>query len=450
VAGDTSEAIAKLLATDGKSAMGGQVADTEPPIVFLFPGQGAQYVDMGRDLYESEAVFRTEVDRCAEILQKHLKLDIRSALYPEAAQYPEAEKMINQTSVTQPAIFLIEYALARLWMSWGIKPSALLGHSIGEYVAAVVAGTFTLDDALALLSARARLINALPGGSMLAVRMDGNEIQGTLPPELSVAAINSPKLCTISGPTSLLQSFQAELEKKKVSSRFLATSHAFHSAMMEPMIPEFVELARRTPRHSPKLPWISTCTGAWITEADVADPAYWARQLRQTVRFADAVMRVCEIPNATFLEAGPGQGLTQMMSQQPAKPRQLIAVPSLDATNPRGRDRFSMLSALARLWIAGARPEWGVLHTQGRRRVPLPTYPFERQRYWADSSKSEGVDDAGDAQKTRVEINGTEPEAPLSRAAQSTLAETIIHEQLRLMNQQLDALRTTPARSRRS
>lgn len=388
VAPTVADAVRQLRQPDAKTDAHNRAPAAEPQIVFLFPGQGAQYVEMGRELYENETVYREEVDRCSAILQSRLKVDLRQVLYPEPARREQAEKEINQTWITQPAIFIVEYALAKLWLSWGIKPAVLVGHSIGEYVAAVLAGTFTLEDALSLLAARGKLMQALPAGSMLAVRLGGDEVLPHLPEGASIAAYNSPKLCTISGPTPVLEALKSALEAKKIATRFLPTSHAFHSAMMDPMLPEFTALAARTPHRPPTLPWISTRTGRALMPEDLADGSYWARQLREPVRFVEALEAVIKDEKHVILEIGPGQTLSQLARQHPAKPPTLPVIGTLGATDAPGRDLASMLSALGKLWTAGVTIAWADFsHRETRYRVALPTYPFERQRFWVEPVK---------------------------------------------------------------
>ena len=428
VVNDMADAVNKLRSNPEQavcSGMGG-----EPGIVFLFPGQGAQFLDMGRGLYDGESVFRQEIDRCAEILRGHLNFDLRSILYPKTNRH-QAEVKINETAIAQPAIFSVEYALAKLWISWGIKPAVLIGHSIGEYVAAVLAETFTLENALPLLAARARLMQSLPGGSMLAVRLDDETVSAWLPPEATLAALNGVQLCTVSGPTHVLKSFQQKLESENIASKMLATSHAFHSAMMEPILPEFTELARRTPWAPPKIPWISTCTGTWMKSEDLADPAYWSRQLRQTVRFGEALDRIIDGASGVLLEVGPGHALSQIIHQHPAKSPQVTVCATLDPASAPGNDLALLLSTLGKLWLAGVRPDWKKFYAaERRRRIPLPTYPFERKRHW-------------------VEPEPTGPSFPPSNACASKNSpeqmERIIQEQLRQMRNQLDMLQANEA-----
>lgn len=439
VASDIADAVVKLRSSKTQSLFSEKALQHEPSIVFVFPGQGAQFLDMGRDLYQGEPVFRAEIDRCSSVLSEHLDFDIRTILYPDTTNRSKAEVQINETAYTQPAIFTVEYALAKLWLSWGIKPATLVGHSIGEYVAAVLAETFSLEGALALLSARARLIQALPGGSMLAVRLDHQAVEAMLPAGASIAALNGTKLCTVSGPTEVLKTFQNELEAKKVTSRFLATSHAFHSAMMEPMLPEFTELARQTPWAAPKIPWLSTCTGTWMTSEDLSDPAYWSRQVRHTVRFAEAIEKVIQDPPRIILEVGPGQALSQMVHQHPAKAKEVVVCATLDPANNPTKDQAFMLSSLGKLWLAGVKPDWNGFHAnEKRRRLPLPTYPFERKRYWIEPvdspSTADTVQTGGAPVGSQASVDSrttdvtAQPPGPL---------ESVIHEQLRLMTEQL-------------
>ncbi len=393
VASSTAEALSLLRSPEAKSVFTGKAMTKEPSIVFLFPGQGAQYLEMGRELYEGEPVFRAEVDRCAEILRHHSNLDLLKVLYPETQGAESAETEINQTRLAQPTIFVVEYALARLWISWGVKPSILIGHSIGEYVAAVLSETMTLEDSLALLSVRARLMQALPGGSMLAVRLGAENVESLLPKGASIAVFNSPALCVVSGPTGLLQGFQKELESKNIGARFLYTSHAFHSVMMEPMLPEFAIEASRRPTQPPKLSWISTCTGRLMGPEDLAGGEYWVQQVRQPVRFTQALESIILNSHNVLLEVGPGQTLCQLARQNPKRPKDMSVIPTLGPVGEPGSDLVSMLTALGRLWITGADVSWeGFSANEERRRVPLPTYPFDRKRCWIDPPRVAQVD----------------------------------------------------------
>jgi amino acid adenylation domain-containing protein len=382
VAADTAEAIAKL----GDSSKSITAPTHSPKVAFLFPGQGSQYVEMGREIYDSEPTFRSAVDECAALLVPLLRHDIRSTLYPSEHERESASHEINRTALTQPCIFVIEYALAKLWISWGIQPSLLIGHSIGEYVAAVLAGTFKLENALHLLAKRASLMQDLPGGSMLAVRCGATEL--TLPDGIDLAAVNSPQLCTLSGSHEAILSFQKELEAKEIGCRLLKTSHAFHSAMMEPMLDTFTEEASMIPANAPKIPWISTCTGKEIDAATLADPGYWAHQLRHTVQFTDALATAFIEEDILMLEVGPGQALAPLARQHPNRGSTPVI-----STLPSSSDDFADLyQAAGELWKNGVAVDWmAFFKGQDRARLHLPTYPFERQSYWIDNSSEATV-----------------------------------------------------------
>lgn len=441
VAHDQANAVVRLREAAAKPLAGAAPAN-EPSVVFLFPGQGSQYVDMGRDLYETEPAFRDAVDRCATILHQPLGLDLRQVLYPTPADRASAETKINETWVTQPAIFVVEYALATLWQSWGIKPAVVIGHSIGEYVAAVIAETFTLEDALALLAARAKLMQALPAGSMMVVRLGAAELAGILPAGIAIAAINSLSITTLSGPTDILQGFQKTLEAKKTVAKILATSHAFHSEMMEPMVKPFTEIAARTTRNPPKIRWISTCTGKEMTATEINDPAYWARQLRHTVHFAQALESVITDERNIILEIGPGQTLGPLVRQHPARAANLTVLSSLPATPERGKDLDTLLGSLGRLWQCGGKPDWTAFYrNENRRRVPLPTYPFERKRFWVEPTHTEpqtaqlsgSVEFSNESPPTILSFPPSEPipmnaSSPQRRATLATQIRTTIKE----------------------
>jgi phthiocerol/phenolphthiocerol synthesis type-I polyketide synthase E len=371
-------------------------ADTQEPrqrpVIFLFPGQGAQHTDMARGLYREEPVFRQEIDRCADLLRPHLGLDLREALYPGPGTDSETSaQRLAHTALAQPALFAVEYALAQLWMSWGIRPQALAGHSLGEYVAACLAGVFSLEDALALVAERGRLMGGLPSGVMLSVPLGEEEIAPLLAPfagRLSLAAVNEPSRSVVSGPEEAMAELERELLAHGVDGRRLHTSHAFHSAMMEPILSTFAERVRRVRRNPPQIPWLSNLTGTWITAEQAVDPEAWARQLRSPVRFAALLGELASDPERIFLEVGPGRTLATFARR--------VAPGNLTVTLLRapaegveaGGDQETLLAALGRLWLAGVEMDWSGFHgDETRRRVPLPTYPFERQRYWIEGQK---------------------------------------------------------------
>ncbi|MBM4254542.1 MAG: acyltransferase domain-containing protein [Deltaproteobacteria bacterium] len=365
-----------------------RVADaTNRGVVFLFPGQGSQYPGMGHDLYRHEPVFRDQVDQCAHYLEPELQLDIRTLLFPAAEEYEEAATQLAQTALTQPALFTIEYALAQLWMSWGVQPRAMIGHSLGEYVAACIAGVFSLQDALTLITARGRMMQKLPSGAMLAVPLAEKELQPLLGAKIDLAAVNGPQLCVVSGPEREIAALDERLTKQGLSCRLLHTSHAFHSAMMEPMLQPFTSLVRSITLKPPQSPYLSNLTGQWITEAQATQPEYWAQHLRHTVRFAAGISCLLDSEPSVLLEVGPGRTLCDLASQVQSKHR-AQCLPSLPhAREKRGAQQF-VLQALAELWMTGANMDWaGFYQHERRQRVPLPTYPFQRRRYWIDPAK---------------------------------------------------------------
>jgi acyl transferase domain-containing protein/acyl carrier protein len=350
-------------------------------VAFLFPGQGSQRVDMARDLYEREQGFRQVVDECAEILRPHLGLDIRSVVFPSPADAGRAAQELVRTALAQPALFTIELALARLLASWGVEPEALIGHSIGEYVAACVAGVWQAEDALSLVAARGRLLQSLETGSMLAVQLAADQLGPYLGPELAIAAVNAPGLAVASGPRPAIERLRAALEADGVSVAALRTSHAFHSPMVEPVMEEFAGVVRRHRPAPPALPFVSNVTGTWITDAEATDPAYWARHLREPVLFGAGLARLLEREDRVFVELGPGRTLTGLVRLQ--APRTVTATHALAADG--GSDQEQLMTALAQLWVTGAGVDWeGVRAGERRRRVSLPGYPLERERYWVD------------------------------------------------------------------
>ena len=382
VCSDREDAVHALEENSSKRILTHEGKVRERSVVFMFPGQGAQYVNMGAELYRSERMFHEEVDRCAVILIPHLGFDLREVLFPVAEEASAAEELLIQTRITQPALFVLEYALAKLWISWGLRPSAMIGHSVGEFVAACLAGVFTLEEALQIVAARAQLVQAQPGGAMLAVRLPEMELASLLTDGLSIAAVNSPSLCVAAGPFEAVADLEERLEKQDVAARRLHTSHAFHSAMMDPVLQPLTQLLEKVRFQKPSIPYVSNVTGQWITDREVADPEYWARHVRQTVRFADGVSELLKDPEAILLEVGPGRTLCSLVSQRVAKGSNQMVVPSL--STPEG-EVPSILTAVGKLWLTGKQVDWSAFYSDERRvRVALPTYPFERKRFWIE------------------------------------------------------------------
>jgi acyl transferase domain-containing protein len=394
VAADVPQLRVGLQAARSQSAAQQQLRTDSAPvdpagIVFLFPGQGSQYVHMGRDLYRSAPVFRDTVDFCSDILKPHLKLDLRTILYPALGEEHEAGRLLGQTAITQPAVFVIEYAMAKLWMDCGIHPSAMVGHSIGEYVAACLAGVFSLEDALVLIAERGRLIQSAPAGAMLAVTLSEQDLEPLLSAEISIAAVNSPNQTVASGTDSAIAALETTLRNKKIECKRLRTSHAFHSPMMEPVVEAFVQYVARVKIHAPQLRYLSNVTGTWIQDDQVTDPGYWGAHLRNTVRFADCGRNLLRESNDILLEVGPGETLLSLLRTQlePRSARPMIA--SMRHALAVQNDRDTWLAATGRLWLLNSRLNWdGFYRGERRARLSLPTYPFERQRYWIEPKKS--------------------------------------------------------------
>ncbi|MBV8200688.1 MAG: SDR family NAD(P)-dependent oxidoreductase, partial [Acidobacteria bacterium] len=356
-------------------------------VAFLFSGQGAQYPGMGAELYAAEPSFRAEIDRCSTLLAAGLGCDLRDELFgpPPSAAPGDAARRLKQTALAQPALFVLEYALARLWMEWGVVPQAMLGHSIGEYVAATLAGVMALPDALALVAVRGRLMQALPGGAMLAVPLPEAEVAPLLDPRLAVAAVNAPERTVVSGPEEAIAGLARQLAARGLAPRRLETSHAFHSPMMEPILAAFLREVERVPLLPPRIPYLSNVTGTWITPEEATDPGYWARHLRYPVRFGDGVGRLLEEPGRVLLEVGPGASLAGMARRHPDRREWQPALASLPAARERKPESMVLLRTLGELWLHGAAVDWaGFYRHERRRRCPLPTYPFERQRFWID------------------------------------------------------------------
>lgn len=362
------------------------------PIVFLFGGQGSQHAGMGSELYRTEPAYAAAFDRCAVAFEPHLGVDLRATLYGAGS-----DVSIKETQVAQPALFAVEYAIAALWMSRGLAPSAMLGHSIGEYVAAHLAGVFSLEDAAAVVAARGRLMQAMPAGSMAAVQLPAPELAALLGPSspVEIAAVNAPGLCTISGPGEAITEFGKRLVAMGVDFRPLHTSHAFHSAMMEPALAPFEKLLQRLSLSAPRIPYISNVSGTWITPEQATSPAYYAAHLRHSVQFEPGVRALAADPATLFVEVGPGNALTSLARLTIGKDGARRVFSSLSHPQDRRPEVETILETTGRLWLAGAPIDWTAYYGESHaRRIPLPTYPFQRKRHWVDAQPA-GAPDRG-------------------------------------------------------
>ena len=385
---DRDHAAATLTEPDPKRIVTRSTRPERPAVAFMFPGQGSQYVAMGQHLSMTHTYFYEQVDYCLKILESYSDIPLRPLL-PLGKGPASQNAQIDDTLFAQPALFIVEYALARFWMDLGIVPCAMIGHSIGEFVAACVGGVFSLEDAIRLVSERGRMMHQMPAGAMLSVRLSESKLIPFLGPGLDIAGINGPALAVVAGPVGAVSELEKRLDASCVVHRRLRTSHAFHSEMMEPIIRPFREMVERVPRRPPSIPFVSTLTGDWIRADEATSPDYWSRHLRVPVRFSSGVARLRSTDWA-LLEVGPGNTLSTFARQHSAKYRGQLVVSSLPDKSLAQSDNETLLNALGQLWSYGLKPDWSRLYPdQEHRRIPLPGYPFERQRFWYESGAVE-------------------------------------------------------------
>lgn len=455
VAGDIATAAAKLrrAALPGES---GKPQTSRPPVVFMFPGQGAQYPGMARELYSSEPVFREVIDRCCAALNSDgaASFDILPYLLwdPEHSPFGATEAAVElaQTRLAQPAIFAVEVALARLLEAWGIRPTAVMGHSVGEFAAACVAGVFELEDAARLVAARGRLMQKQPPGKMLAVRAPAELVEGLLPKGVAIAAVNAPELTVVSGPTSSVDEMSATLAQRNLQFSALVTSHAYHSPMMAPVRSPLTKAVGSVRRSAAAVEFISTALARATSDQELSDPEYWGQQLMSPVRFSDSVTVAAQDEFRILVEVGPGQTLTTLARQVLARQGRRAIWPCLGPVQVPGSDIENLLAELGRLWVAGSAPDWARFQTGRHRRVPLPTYPFERKSFWVKPMPLDLGTERGDADAASAPVQGTAmAPAPVKadRPASMDLAdaERLIENQLALIAEQIKTLVEIPA-----
>ncbi|HJT58206.1 MAG TPA: SDR family NAD(P)-dependent oxidoreductase [Ktedonobacteraceae bacterium] len=414
-------------------------------VAFMFAGLGEQYAGMAQELYAQEKAFREAVDRCSDILKSLIGVDLREVMYPEAREQPgrpqgsslrgqqgpdlrallgrngqnqqplqgggvqgrgiqgrevqgggkprpyhtrdadDPSERLKSTALAQPAMFVIEYALAQLLMQWGIRPKAMIGYSLGEYVAACLSGVFSLEDALLLVARRAQLIQDMPAGAMLAVALSKETVQLFLDEQICLAAINAPNTCVLAGSVESIELLEERLEEQEIAFRRVETTHAFHSTMLQLLKHPLTELARSIRLHAPEIPYISNVTGTWITVEQATSPSYWAEHMCGTVLFAEGIARLLEETEHLLLEIGTGQSLSSFVKQQCNSERMAMVQSTLPSIYERQSDQAYLLNTLGKLWMAGVTIDWaGFYANERRQRLPLPTYPFERQRYWIE------------------------------------------------------------------
>ncbi|MCP4201928.1 MAG: SDR family NAD(P)-dependent oxidoreductase [bacterium] len=404
---DTEDALAALEERSPQRLLSATAESEDPSVVFMFPGGGAQYPDMCLELYETEPVYRDSIERCLEILSNLLDEDLRALMYPRGRDLEHAAARLERPLLALPALFSTEYALAQQWMSWGIQPAAMTGHSMGEYTAACLAGVLSLEDALALVTERARLFETLPAGSMLSVPLPESEIEHLLGSELSIAAVNGPEYCVVAGPDSAIAAVEQKLEQDEVECRRLKINVAAHSAMLAPILEPFRKFVSGIRLNPPQMQYVSNVTGTWVQGSEVTDPDYWVRHLRQTVRFSDGLEVLAREESRIFLEVGPGTTLSSLTRMHPASQQGHAVVSCVRHPQENVSDKQFLLSSLGRLWLAGKEIEWPRLHGESRRRrLSLPTYAFDHQYYWIEPGKLDyRTDEAREALEKLDDVN---------------------------------------------
>lgn len=391
---DIEHAAFVLSASEHAKIQSGIVPGKQPKLVFMFPGQGAQKIEMGRELWQTEPVFAEHLEACCRDFETYLGVDVKGVIYPSQDRALASSEYLCETLVAQPALFAVEYALAKLLNSWGIRPDAMIGHSLGEYVCACLSGVFSLGDAIRIVSARARLMQELPPGAMLAVGLSAEQACAMLSEETSIASINAPDLCVISGTQAAIDLLAHQLRADGVYCDQLKTTRAFHSDMVNPMLADFGRELANVKLNSPEIPFISNVTGTWITPVEATSPEYWLKHLWHPVLFSES-LRCASHEGASFiLEVGPGRTLSTLARRNAGIVKDMVSIPLLPGSQDRDySERYGLLCAVGQLWLSGAEPCWHKI-SDGRR-VPLPTYPFERVSCWPTSVKSETTFNSG-------------------------------------------------------
>ncbi|MCA4900411.1 MAG: SDR family NAD(P)-dependent oxidoreductase [Cytophagales bacterium] len=374
--------------------------------IFLFPGQGAQYIDMGLELYRECKPFRDLLDECFSIYQEITKVSLRDIVFSESH---DANALINQTKYVQPLLFSYEYALATLLKAAGVKPDYMIGHSIGEYTAACISGVFSLKDAMKLVTKRGALMQSLPKGSMMALMMDPEALPKILPKDISIAAVNATNMCVVSGTTEAIDAFEQTLNQQKIEGRRLHTSHAFHSHMMQPILDEFERAFKEIPINDPQTPYLSNLTGSWIQSDEIKKPSYWSAHLRNTVLFKDGLEKLVEIKNAIVIEVGPGNTLGTFFKRLSADARNKTSYNTLRHPQEKSSEVETFYTLLGKLWQKGLPINWSnLVGSTNSKRISLPAYVYERSKHWVKGNvyqMAQGVDAASTNQRLTEKLH---------------------------------------------
>jgi amino acid adenylation domain-containing protein len=385
VGGTHAELIDAIASKDTNLIGTRELHEAAPGVVFMFPGQGSQYVNMGRDLCASEPIFKQHFYQCCDLFAKEFGTSLRDIIFPKPGEEEQAAEQLKQTIYTQASLFTMHYSLAKLWMHWGITPDAMTGHSIGEFAAGCLAGVFSLEDAVKLVANRGRMMQELPGGSMLSVRAAEEDVLKKLPAGCSIAANNGPQLCVASGPHEAIAKLQAELENDGITCKLLVTSHAFHSPMMEAIVAPYRKVVESVKLNAPRIPIISTVTAEWLKDDEAVSSKYWSDHLRATVRFAQAVKFAWSDADRVMLEVGPRTTATTLARQQSSDNKRQAAVSSLSDSAGNGNELTQLLKAVGGLWQSGVLIDRKAFYAnEERHRISMPTYAFERVRHWVD------------------------------------------------------------------
>ncbi|MDQ1350348.1 MAG: phthiocerol/phenolphthiocerol synthesis type-I polyketide synthase [Acidobacteriota bacterium] len=422
-------------------------SDFSSPVIFLCTGAGSQYVNMGKELYQKESIFRENVDKCAAFLAPLLGIDLRSIIYPVEEDSGKSREQLNQTWLAHPALFVVEYSLSQMFMEWGINPAGLIGHSIGELAAACISGCFSLEDGLRLVAARSASMQTQEPGVMLAIHVKEANLMEVLAgwPDICLAAVNGPDFCVISGPIEAVERFKSLLNERHWVYRPLATTHAFHSRMMEPVMVEYEAVLKKVKLNAPRIPIISGVSGSWLTDEEAQNTQYWLEQLRQPVRFSQGIVKILENPSRVFLEIGPGNALCALAQQHKQDESRKAMFSSIRNADQKESDIAFLLKTLGKLWLSGVSTNWNNFYRDEKRhRIPLPTYPFERERYWLEGDKEIQPETRFKPRPEKeLEIEKKEPTGP-GTGMPSEFMSTSQEEKKELKNEEKETVKARP------